>query len=131
MRVENGRKQKHGLGTVWYGDKGWVHVSRGDTLEASDPKILKEKIGEEETHLYRSTDHQQNFLDCIKAREETITPAEVALRSISVALIGEIAMLTGKKLDWDPEKEKFTNNDQANRLLMKPYRGPWKLDFNS
>ncbi|MCK5277875.1 MAG: gfo/Idh/MocA family oxidoreductase, partial [Cyclobacteriaceae bacterium] len=59
-----------------------------------------------------------------------ITPAETALRSISVALLGEIAMLTEKKLDWDPEKEKFTNNDNANRLLMKPYRGPWKLDMN-
>ena len=130
IRVANSRKQKRGMGTVWHGDKGWIYVSRGETLEASDPKILEEIIGEEETHLYKSEDHWQNFLDCIKSREETITPAETALRSISVALLGEIAMLTGKKLDWDPEKEKFTNNDNANRLLMKPYRGPWKLDMN-
>ncbi len=131
MRVANRRKQKHGMGTVWYGDKGWIHVDRGNTLKASDPKILEEIIGEEETPLYKSEDHHQNFLDCIKSREETITPSEFALRSISVALLGEIAMLTGKKLDWDPEKEKFTNNDRANRLLSRPYRGSWKLDTNA
>jgi len=131
MRVANRRKQKHGMGTVWYGDKGWIHVDRGNTLKASDPKILEEIIGEEETPLYKSEDHHQNFLDCIKSREETITPSEFALRSISVALLGEIAMLTGKKLDWDPEKEKFTNNDRANRLLSRPYRGSWKLDTHA
>lgn len=128
MRVANRRKQKHGMGTVWYGDKGWIHVDRGDTLKASDPKILEGAIGENETRLYKSDDHHQNFLDCIKSRKETITPSETALRSISVALIGEIAMLTGEKLDWDPEKEQITNNKYANRMLTRPYRDPWNLD---
>ncbi len=129
LRVANESKQPHGMGTVWYGDKGWIHVDRGDVIKASDSKILDEVIGQEETHLYKSTDHIQNFLDCIKSREETITPSETALRSISVGLLGEIAMLTGKKLAWDPEKEEFTNNQFANHLLVKPYRGPWKLDM--
>ena len=131
MRVANSRRQPHGMGTAWYGDKGWLHVDRGDVIKASDPKILEEVIGPEETRLYKSTDHIQNFLDCIKSREETITPAEIALRSISVGLLGEIAMITGKKLAWDPEKEEFTNNRYANRMLMRPYRGPWKLDINA
>lgn len=131
MRVANSSRQPMGMGTVWYGDKGWLHVNRGDVLKASDPKILDEIIGKEETALYKSTDHHQNFLDCIKSREETITPAEVALRSISVGLLGEIAMLTGQKLMWDPDKEEFTNSVYANRLLMRPYRDPWKLDLNA
>lgn len=131
MRVANSSRQPHGMGTVWYGDKGWIHVDRGDVIRASDPKILDEKIGSEETKLYKSTDHHQNFLDCIKSREETIAPAEVALRSISVGLLGEIAMLTGQQLDWDPEKEEFTNSAYANRMLMRPYRAPWKLDLNA
>lgn len=131
MRVANSRKQKHGMGTVWYGDKGWIHVDRGNTLKASDTKILEEKISDEENRLYKSDSHHQNFIDCIKSREETITPAETALRSISVGLLGEIAMLTDKKLDWDPEKEKFTNNDFANRMLVRPYKAPWKLDVNA
>jgi hypothetical protein len=94
-------------------------------LEASDEKILHEVIGEEETRLYKSHHHQRNFIDCVRAREETITPAETAHRSISVALLGEIAMLTEKKLEWSPLEERFINNDVANRLLGKPYRAPW------
>lgn len=128
VRVANSRKQKHGMGTVWYGDKGWIHVDRGNTLKASDPKILEGAIGENETRLYKSDDHHQNFIDCIKSREETITPSETALRSISVALLGEIAMLTGEKIEWNPEKEQITNNEYANRMLVRPYRGPWNLD---
>lgn len=131
MRVANSSRQPYGMGTVWYGDKGWLHVNRGNVIKASDPKILDEKIGQEEIKLYKSDDHHQNFLDCIKSRKEAITPAEVALRSISVGLIGEIAMLTGQKLNWDPEKEVFTNSQYANRLLMRPYRAPWKLDLNA
>ena len=131
MRVANSSRQPHGMGTVWYGDKGWIHVDRGDVLKASDPKILDEVIGKDETPLYKSTDHQQNFLDCIKSREEAITPAETALRSISVGLLGEIAMLTDKKIAWDPEKEEITNSVYANRLLSRPYRGSWKLDMNA
>jgi len=131
MRVANSSRLPKGMGTVWHGDKGWIHVNRGNVLKASDPKILEEKIGPEETKLYKSTDHHQNFLDCIKSREETITPAEIALRSISVGLIGEIAMLTGQKLRWDPDKEEFTNSAYANRMLMRPYRAPWKVDMIS
>lgn len=131
MRVANRSRLTHGMGTVWYGDKGWIHVNRGDVIKASDPKILEENIGPEETRLYKSTDHHQNFLDCIKTREETITPAEVALRSISVGLIGEIAMLTGQKLAWDPDKEEFTNSAHANRMLIRPYHSPWKWEMLS
>ncbi len=125
MRVANRSRLKYGMGVTWYGDAGWLHVSRGNTLFASDKKILEAEIGPDDKHLYKSNDHEQNFLDCIRSRKETITPAEIAHRSISVALIGEIAMLTQAKLAWDPEKEQFKNNIYANRLLAKPYREPW------
>ncbi len=78
--------------------------------------------------MYKSNNHNQNFLECIQSRKETITPVESGHRSISVGLLGEIAMLTEQKLYWDPIAEKFTdNNVYATRLLKKPYRGPWVL----
>ena len=89
--------------------------------------ILDEVIGPDEIKLYRSRDHKQNFVDCIKSREETIAPAEVGHRSISVGLLGEIAMLTEQKLRWNPDKEIFLNSDQANRLLSRPMRAPWHI----
>ncbi len=114
-------------GAKWYGESGkWIYVKRGK-LEANPPSVLKEVIGPDEINLYRSRNHQQNFLDCIKSRKETIAPAEIGHRSISVALLGEIAMLTERKLRWDPEKEVFLNDDEANRMLSRPMRSPWHL----
>jgi hypothetical protein len=126
MVVANDQQQPKGMGTVWYGETGWIHVDRG-RFAASDEKILKEVIGPNEIKLYESSDHHQNFLDCVKTRKKTITPIEIAHRSISVGLLGEIAMLTEQKLKWDPEKEVFLNSDAANRLLSRPMRSPWHL----
>jgi hypothetical protein len=61
------------------------------------------------------------------SRQKTITPIETAHRSVSVGLLGEIAMLTEDRLRWDPEKEIFLNSDKANRLLSRPMRSPWHL----
>ena len=84
----------------------------------------------DENKLYFSRDHAQNLLDCIRSRKETITPAETAHRSISVGLLCEIAMLTGQKLKWDPDKEEFIDNKMADRLLRRPFRTPWTLENN-
>jgi predicted dehydrogenase len=127
IRVANSSKLKHGMGTAWYGSDGWIHVTRGG-LKASDERIIKEPIGSKEIHLYKSSNHHRNFIDCIISGEETIAPAETGHRSVSVALLGEIAIITGQKLHWDPLTEKFTdNNTYASRLLKKPYRTPWVL----
>ena len=114
------------MGTVWYGDEGWLQVNRGG-MWAENPKVLESKIKSDEIHLYKSENHHQNFIDCIKSGQEPIAPAEIGLRSISVALLGEIAMTTGEKLKWNPEAERFDNNDEASQLLVKPYTNPWEL----
>ena len=124
MTVANNKQIPQG--TKWYGDKGWIYVKRGK-LESNPASVLNEVIGPDEVHLYNSRDHRQNFLDCIKSRKDPIAPAEIAHRSISVGLLGEIAMLTEAKLKWDPEKEVFADNDAANRLLGRPMRAPWHL----
>jgi predicted dehydrogenase len=126
MIVANDRQQPKGMGAMWYGEKGWIHVNRGG-LHAEPKSVLDEVIGPDEIKLYNSRDHTQNFLDCVKSRKETITPVEIAHRSISVGLLGEIAMLTEEKLKWDPEKEIFLNSDKANRLLSRPMRAPWHI----
>jgi predicted dehydrogenase len=124
MTVAN--NQQIPQGAKWYGQTGWIHVNRGG-LNASDPKILREEIGPNETRLYESRDHKQNFLDCVKSRELTICPVEVGHRSISVGLLGEIAMLTGRKIKWDPQNEKIIGDPEASALLGRSYREPWIL----
>ncbi len=127
MRVANSSRQPKGMGTRWIGDLGWVHVDRGGKISASDPKILEEKIGEKEIHLYKSTNHWQNFIDSIRSRKPAIAPIEVAYRAIAVGLLGEIAMTTGQKIMWDPDKQEIIGNPAASRLLSRPYRKPWTL----
>jgi len=126
MIVASDRLVPKGMGAVWYGDKGWIHVDRGRQA-TNPPELWNEKIGPGEMRLYESRDHQQNFLDCVKTRKKTITPIEVAYRSISVGHLGEIAMLLGRKIHWDPDKQVFVNDDAANRMLSRPMRAPWHL----
>lgn len=113
-------------GTKWIGDRGWVWVNRGE-FETYPPDLVHEVIGPNEVRLYKSRDHYQNFLDCVRSRALTITPAEVAHRSASVGHLGVIAIEAGRKINWDPETEKIIDDPEAERLLSRAYRKPWQL----
>lgn len=114
-------------GTKWFGEEGWVWVDRG-SIDASDKRLLSpDAIGPNDTRLYFSNDHHRNFLDCVKSRQLTITPVETACRSISVGHLGEIAMLLGRKIRWNPEKEEILDDPEASALLGRSYRKPWIL----
>ena len=94
----------------------------------TNPESLKDTvIGTNEIHLPKSSDHKRNFLDCIKSGRDPIAPVEVGHRSASVCHLANIAMKLKRKLHWDPDRERFINNDEANRPLSKPLRSPWHL----
>jgi predicted dehydrogenase len=116
-------KNRHGV--TFKGTDGWVFTRGG--CEASSKELLRETFGPKDVHLYRSPGHAKNFIDCVKSRAETITPIEVAHRATSTALIGGIAVKLGRRLKWDPDKERFLGDDEANRLLTCAMRPPWKL----
>jgi len=113
-------------GVVFEGTEGWVYVNRG-LIETYPKSLLSSKIRSEEIHLYKSTNHKTNFVECIKSRAETIAPAEVAHRSCSACVLGDIAMRLGRKLRWDPEKEQFIGDSEANKMVSRPMRSPWSL----
>ncbi len=126
MIVANASQQPRGMGARWIGDKGWVYVDRGG-FDANPKSLLQEKIGPEEINLYKTPGHWRNFLDCVKSRRQTITPAEVAHRSASIGHLGQIAMTLGRKLRWNPDTETFVNDEVAQRLLGRAKREPWHL----
>ncbi|MHC4621641.1 MAG: hypothetical protein ACYTEQ_28195 [Planctomycetota bacterium] len=62
-----------------------------------------------------------------KTRRDPYFPAEIGHRCCTVTHLGNISMLLGRKLKWNPDKEIFPNDDEANRLLSRPMRSPWHL----
>jgi len=125
MIIAGGHPEIRG-GTKWIGDYGWIWVDRGG-FEASPASLVHEVIGPNEIKLIESRDHYQNFLDCVRSRELTITPCEVAHRSASVGYLGTIAIELGRKIRWDPATETIIGDPQADRLLGRSYRKPWVL----
>lgn len=119
-------EEKVKSGVTFEGDKGWVWVTRG-RIDAEPKSLLSETIGPNEIQLYKSNHHKGNFIECIKSRALTIAPAEVAHRSCTVCLLGDIAMHLGRKLRWNPDKEEFIGDDQANRMRTRTMRSPWTL----
>jgi predicted dehydrogenase len=107
----------------WVGNRGW----RGK-LEAEPKSILDSVIGPNEIHLYTCKGgEQRNFLDCVKSRKDCYFPPEIGQRCFTIAHIGNISMLLGRKLQWDPLNEQFINDEQANRMLSRAMRSPWQL----
>jgi predicted dehydrogenase len=128
-------------GIRFEGTEGWIFVSRGNeavtasdpvarlkdaqALAASDPRVITSTIGPDEVHLYESKDHHGNWLECVRSRRAPIAPVEIAHRSCSACLLHHIAMKTGRTLHWDPVRERFRNDDEANAMLSRPQRWPY------
>jgi hypothetical protein len=132
-------------GVRFEGEDGWIFVTRSGApvtssdpgaprqreapLQASDPAILESEIGPNEIHLYESEEQHTNWVRCIESREPTVAPVEIAHRSTSACLISHIAMKLPRKLYWDPETERFKNDDEANAMLSRPQRPPYTVEM--
>ena len=85
-------------------------------------------IKENEIHLYTIDNQHGNWLDCIKSRKEPISPVEKGHRACTVCLVTHIAMKLARKLTWNPDKEVFVNDNEANSLLSRTQRAPYGTD---
>ena len=116
-------------GCKWIGTDGWVYVDR-EKFEGSNPEWKRYKNLPAELRkvkLYESSNHQRNFLDCVKSRKPTITPVETGHHSAIPGHLGLISMLVGRKIHWNASLEKILNDPEATKLLSRPYREPWKM----
>lgn len=114
-------------GTKWIGTEGWVWVDRGRFDASTIEWFQKIPDDQYKVKLYNSSNHMRNFIDCVKSRKPTITPARIAHHSAIPGHLGLIAMLVGRKIKWDPQAEQISGDAEASALLSRPYRAPWKL----
>jgi len=70
---------------------------------------------------------KQDFIDCVKSRQETICPVEMAIRCDAICQLANIAAITGRVIQWDPEKEAIVGDAEASQMLTRPYREKWKV----
>ncbi len=131
VKVHVGNKRT--MGVRFEGETGWIYVNRDNTgslraLDASDRAILKKDPSEGEVHLVRKADHHGDWLDCIRTRQEPIAPVEVGHRSCSACLLTHIAMKTGRTLAWDPVRERFVGDEEADRMLSRPERSAYSIE---
>jgi myo-inositol 2-dehydrogenase / D-chiro-inositol 1-dehydrogenase len=114
-------------GIKFEGPDGWIFVTRGK-IEASRPEILSAPLTSKQVGLYVSNDHMRNFFDCVRSRKAPIAEAAIGHRSVSVCHLGVLAIRLGRKLNWDPVKEQFINDKEADGYLTREMRKPWSYE---
>jgi predicted dehydrogenase len=124
-------------GAIFIGEKGKLEVNRNKF--ASNPKeiaaelLTKVDAAEEERKwsdqaaLWQARWHLQNWIDCIRSRQKPVADVEIGHRSISVCHLANITREVGRRLQWDPAKEQFVGDEEANRLLVRPRRKGFEL----
>ncbi len=120
--TDNPNKQ----GCRFEGDKGWVHVNRKG-IWAEPASLLEVNIKPNEKHLHESKDHHRDFLNSVRTRRDPVSPVEAGHQASYLGLIAEIANRLKRKLKWNPASERFIGDREANRMLTRPMRSPWRL----
>jgi len=106
------------------GTEGWIYADDDGTVEAEPKSLLADKkFGKG----YPQNDHVRNFLDCVKSRHQPVAPAEGAHRANSACQVANICLELGRKLQWDPQNERFVGDPMADRKLARAMRQPWRL----
>ena len=129
LKTARARAQQFSLGSmasVFVGSEGWVYVSRSG-VHTQPESLMRTIIGPNEVKVIKSNDQRRNFLNAVRTRQKPISGIEGAHRAETICQQADIAMRLKRKLRWDPVKEVFIDDQQANRMLSRPMRSPWHL----
>ncbi|MDP6115276.1 MAG: Gfo/Idh/MocA family oxidoreductase [Planctomycetota bacterium] len=108
------------------GSEGEVWVDRR-TLRTKPANLARHKFGANDRRVMRSNNHHQNWLESIRTRRRPIADVEIGHRTASLCHLGNICHKLKRDLKWDPDKEEFTGDDEANRMRSRPKRGVWRV----
>lgn len=118
---------RNGDGVVFHGTDGWIGDFCFASFYASDQTLWKQKLKPEDEKLYVSPEHNRNFIDCVKSRDETICPVEMAIRCDTICHMTNVAAQTGRVIQWDPKKEEIVGDVEASKMITRSYREHWKV----
>jgi predicted dehydrogenase len=114
--------------TEGHTDPGGGSVRDMDDLTGVGQYYTARMAGGRATSSLQHFPHVRNFLDCVKSRQKPIADIESSHLATAACHLANIAYQTGRKIEWDAKSEKITNVPEANALLTRQYREPWKLN---
>ncbi len=112
--------------TTFVGSEGWVAASRGG-IAAEPESLLQVKIKPGELRLLRDNHHYRDFLDCVLTRRVPVSDIDSAVQSDFMSHLGDIAIRSGRKIQWDPAKETIVGDEAAARMMHRAMRAPWTV----
>ena len=118
-------------GAVFLGDKGKIEIDR-NRFKATPEELVKDPPEAQTAEIWEGPGwqakfHIGNWLECIKTRGRPVSDAEVGHRSVSVCHLANIVRQLGRKIQWDPTKEEFVGDEEANTYLERPRRKRFEL----
>jgi predicted dehydrogenase len=125
-RYGNGQSMfNKGGGILFHGTKGTLFVDRSEYRVLPEPDSDLAAVNEKASNNTNMA-HWANFLECVKTRQKPISDIETGHRSTATCLLGNVALRSGLRIDWD-DKTQTARQKQAARYLKREYRKPWKL----
>jgi predicted dehydrogenase len=119
IKMNSGEK-----GIRFDGDEGWIYID--DFGNITPKELLSDPSISGVSYRYMAG-HIRNFLDCVRSRQQPVSGPEITQRSHTIAHCANLSVRLGRKLQWDPEKERFINDEEANGMLVRPMREPWGI----
>jgi predicted dehydrogenase len=128
LTYANGVEMFHGgpSGCTFEGTEGKIYVNRR-VLETTPKELAAKELGAGEFHVASSSNHRRNWLDAVRSRKQPIATAEIGHRTGTVCHLTNLGYQLRRPLQWDPRKEQFVGDDEANSLINQPMRKPWTL----
>lgn len=122
-------------GATYYGDRDSLVVIGGDGGCSVEDKAKNYEVPSGGEHVFlqpsESKDatqrHRENWLACIRSGQAPAADVEIGRRVVNLCIVGNVAYTLGRKVTFDCARERFLNDDEANRMISEPYRAPWKL----
>ena len=111
---------------MFLGSEGWVHVDRS-RMDAHPKSLLTAKTAPGEVHLFKSDNHHVNFIDAVKGRTKPAARSRLPSARTFCATSSRSRSSSSENFAGTRPARLFVNDDEANRMLDRPMRAPWKL----
>jgi len=115
-------------GILFIGETGRVFVNRGGLYGRPVEELEQKPLPDNAWRVRPSSDHMKNFFDCVRTRELPVGNVDIEQRSVSTCHLTNISIrLGGRKLTWNPDKEQFVGDAEANAMLQREQRAPYQI----